>query len=327
MALLFYDHKEKPYGVFSNFATYPITIDGKDYPTTEHYYQACKFIGSEDAEEYAELIRAQSTPMKAKVLATQKIGGGYKWKTDLNPIIQEYLGRGVKLREDWEDVKDHIMRRAVYVKFSSYPDLRDILVGIKQRHLVEHTSRDSYWGDGGDGTGRNMLGWILMETRELLQPSRQGPLSKSNFVIYGSLLMSAYPGDRDNRQTSMNIFGLVDYGVDVFVSLQTNEESDKLCSYVTPHLFEETVEWGPDEYAMYEGISRGWGEDGKEERIITLRRCQVPDRGVVDDELAQQVAQDIVDDIGRGKCVLVHCLGGKGRTGTISCLVLGKSMA
>jgi len=35
--------------------------------------------------------------------------------------------------------------------------------------IVEHTTNDSYWGDGGDGSGRNMLGKLLMETRERIR--------------------------------------------------------------------------------------------------------------------------------------------------------------
>lgn len=31
---------------------------------------------------------------------------------------------------------------------------------------MEHTANDSYWGDGGDGSGKNMLGRILMEIRD-----------------------------------------------------------------------------------------------------------------------------------------------------------------
>jgi predicted NAD-dependent protein-ADP-ribosyltransferase YbiA (DUF1768 family) len=31
--------------------------------------------------------------------------------------------------------------------------------------IVEHTARDRYWADGGDGSGRNMLGRLLMRVR------------------------------------------------------------------------------------------------------------------------------------------------------------------
>ena len=34
--------------------------------------------------------------------------------------------------------------------------------------IVEHTENDAYWGDGGDGSGKNRLGQILMRVREKL---------------------------------------------------------------------------------------------------------------------------------------------------------------
>lgn len=37
--------------------------------------------------------------------------------------------------------------------------------------LIEHTKNDSYWGDGGDGTGKNRLGQLLMELRAELRKS------------------------------------------------------------------------------------------------------------------------------------------------------------
>ena len=40
--------------------------------------------------------------------------------------------------------------------------------------IVEHTTHDAYWGDGGDGTGKNMLGVILMEVRRELREGHAG---------------------------------------------------------------------------------------------------------------------------------------------------------
>jgi predicted NAD-dependent protein-ADP-ribosyltransferase YbiA (DUF1768 family) len=34
--------------------------------------------------------------------------------------------------------------------------------------IIEHTKNDNYWADGGDGSGKNMLGKILMEIRDEL---------------------------------------------------------------------------------------------------------------------------------------------------------------
>jgi ribA/ribD-fused uncharacterized protein len=66
-------------------------------------------------------------------------------------------------------VKVQVMREAVLAKFTQHDDLRALLLSIGETNLVEHSRNDSYWGDGGDGSGKNMLGRILMEIREQLR--------------------------------------------------------------------------------------------------------------------------------------------------------------
>lgn len=43
-------------------------------------------------------------------------------------------------------------------KFSQNTDLKNKLIATGSKKIVEHTKRDSYWGDGGDGSGKNRLG-------------------------------------------------------------------------------------------------------------------------------------------------------------------------
>jgi len=66
------------------------------------------------------------------------------------------------------------MLEAVRTKFTQHDDLRAILLGTGNARIVEHTTNDSYWGDGGDGSGRNRLGEILMQVREELRTCRVG---------------------------------------------------------------------------------------------------------------------------------------------------------
>jgi ribA/ribD-fused uncharacterized protein len=68
------------------------------------------------------------------------------------------------------------MREAVRAKFTQHPELLALLLATGDAHLVEHTANDSYWGDGGDGSGNNMLGRILMQLRDGL---RQGGPARS----------------------------------------------------------------------------------------------------------------------------------------------------
>ena len=82
------------------------------------------------------------------------------------------MGRARKatvLRHDWETTKNDVMYRACLAKFAQNPSLWALLDGTNDCVLVEHTKNDRYWGDGGDGTGRNQLGKTLMQVREDLR--------------------------------------------------------------------------------------------------------------------------------------------------------------
>ena len=79
------------------------------------------------------------------------------------------------IRLDWDDVKDDIMRTALLAKFSQHDELRQLLLDTGKADLVDHTEEDSYWGDGGDGSGQNVLGKILMETRQQLRETDSLP--------------------------------------------------------------------------------------------------------------------------------------------------------
>ncbi len=139
----FNSEKEK-WGEFSNFAKYIIEIDGKKWPTSEHYFQAMKFEGTKIEEK----IRNISSP---------------------NSIAKLSRDRKLPLRKDWDKVKDNVMRKAVLAKFSQHEELKNILLSTENMNIVERTHRDSYWGDGGNGKGKNMLGRILMEVRAELE--------------------------------------------------------------------------------------------------------------------------------------------------------------
>ena len=66
--------------------------------------------------------------------------------------------RQIKLRTDWEEVKDNIMVIALRAKFDQYPELKQLLLSTAGNILVEHTDNDHYWGDAGDGSGLNRWG-------------------------------------------------------------------------------------------------------------------------------------------------------------------------
>jgi ribA/ribD-fused uncharacterized protein len=110
--------------------------------TSENYVQAMKFPHDPD---YQEKIR---TTKECHVI--KRLGGN----------------RQIKLRSDWEEVKENIMMIALRAKFDQYPELKQLLLSTVGNNIVEHTENDSYWGDGGDGSGLNRLGILLVELRE-----------------------------------------------------------------------------------------------------------------------------------------------------------------
>jgi len=132
-----------PYGCFSNFSRHGFNLDERYWRTSEHYFQANKFIDNKLKEQ----IRNAPTPMEAAQMGRDR----------LNP-----------LRSDWEDVKDDIMFKAVLSKFQTNGDIKKILLSTGNAIIVEDTKSDYYWGCGSNRTGKNMLGKILMNVRELL---------------------------------------------------------------------------------------------------------------------------------------------------------------
>jgi ribA/ribD-fused uncharacterized protein len=140
MAIYFYG-RAAAWGEFSNFAHFSFELDGSWWPTAEHYFQAKKFEGTDHEEE----IRRARRPSDAARLGRQ---------------------RSRPLRKDWEGVKDDVMRKAVWAKFNAHRGLRELLLSTTDEPIIENAPGDYYWGCGADGTGKNMLGAILMEVRQ-----------------------------------------------------------------------------------------------------------------------------------------------------------------
>ncbi|EFM09169.1 conserved hypothetical protein [Paenibacillus curdlanolyticus YK9] len=154
----------KPYGCFSNFSKHPIELNNKRWATVEHYFQAMKFENTSFEEE----IRLLRTPMEAAIAGRD---------------------RNKPLRKDWEEMKEIIMRRAIEAKCEQHESVRDILVSTGNCLLIEHTKNDSYWADGGDGSGQNKLGQLLMEVRSE-QPEFNG-------VFYPPLQCMEHVADKE----------------------------------------------------------------------------------------------------------------------------------
>jgi ribA/ribD-fused uncharacterized protein len=150
----FYNQHEDFYE-FTNFYPVELTIEGKTYPTSEHYFQAAKFLHT--APQVAEMIRLAPRPRGAFDIAHQY-------------YQQE--------RSDWMQVREQVMGYVLSVKFQN-PYLREVLLLTGNYPLREHTVNDKYWGDGGDGSGQNRLGQLLEQTRAQLQQQSGQPKQAS----------------------------------------------------------------------------------------------------------------------------------------------------
>lgn len=151
----FYD-RDEDYYEFTNFFPAYINLKGKQWPTTEHYFQAQKFATDPNqVTDQEDEVRKLDTPREAFDYVRK------------NEWVMTY--------EEWNLEKNKVMRAALLAKFQQNLDLQDLLLGTGYKKLVEHTYKDKYWGDGGDGTGKNTLGILLMSVRDQIRKELAEP--------------------------------------------------------------------------------------------------------------------------------------------------------
>lgn len=127
------------YFFLSNFYPVEIKLDGIVYLNAETAFQAQKTLDVEERRKFSMLK---------------------------NPVQAKRLGRKVKLRDDWEEVKLDIMTEVVSQKFLQHPHLIEMLLQTGDEELVEGNKwGDRFWGVC-KGKGENHLGKILMKIRD-----------------------------------------------------------------------------------------------------------------------------------------------------------------
>ena len=131
------------YRFLSNFHIAPVRYNGLYYPSSEAAYQAAKCRTEEERRAFCSY-----SPSEAK-----------------------YYGQMVKLRPDWEDVKEQVMEDIVRAKFTQNQYLGDWLLNTGDAELIEGNNwGDTTWGvDIRTKKGKNLLGKILMKVRAELK--------------------------------------------------------------------------------------------------------------------------------------------------------------
>lgn len=137
------DNFEKgPWCFLSNFFPSTIVYKGITYPTVEHAYQAAKTM---DKGKRFAISEAKS------------------------PAMAKKMGRAIKsLRKNWDRKKILVMEELLRLKFSNY-HMAKMLLSTSYAELIEgNWWGDTFWGVCKD-RGKNMLGRLLMETRETIR--------------------------------------------------------------------------------------------------------------------------------------------------------------
>lgn len=157
--ILYFARDRALFGFLSHFQWAPIELDGETWPTVEHWYQAQR----SDDPAYRAAIRAALAPGMAKRLAASP------WAPRRSSAQSWFRRNGALPRPDWAEVKLDLMRRADRAKFVQNPPLGEALLATGDAALIEDLPFDEFWGTGGDGSGLNWAGRVLMEVRAALR--------------------------------------------------------------------------------------------------------------------------------------------------------------
>lgn len=143
--ILFYPKEFYP---LCNFSAFTVVMDGGiTYPTSEHAYQAQRYIRSGD-KDIARFIRDASSAHEAYQIAQDN----------------KHLALA-----SWQDEKFDVMKKILFLKVNQHPYVMQKLMETGNRIIIEDSWRDDVWGWGPNKDGQNLLGCLWMEIREELK--------------------------------------------------------------------------------------------------------------------------------------------------------------
>lgn len=140
---------EREFYCFSNFSSFQVEWKGRLWPTSEHAYQASKFMGK-NAGIVDEIFKARSAD-------------------DAYKIAKKYSGNDFDKYRN-EDLKN--MEDVCRCKLKQNPYVLHKLMQMEKRKIVEDSPKDSFWGWGEKKNGRNELGKIWMKLRKEIVKNR-----------------------------------------------------------------------------------------------------------------------------------------------------------
>jgi ribA/ribD-fused uncharacterized protein len=169
------------WGGLSNMAAgYPITVNAREWRTSEALYQALRFPDHPSIQ--GEIWRS-SSPMAAKM------------KTKPHRIASS--------RADWDAVRVDLMYWCIHAKLvCNFDSFGALLRETLEADIVEDSHRDRFWGavavNDEHFQGRNVLGELLMRLRaEHIvggdRPAELRPPSTPGCRLMGEEILTIYP--------------------------------------------------------------------------------------------------------------------------------------
>lgn len=142
------------YYFLSNMYECEVVYKGIKFRSSESLFQACKACNNEDFMKFINL-------------------NGYEAKK---------LGRSIKLRKDWNDIRINVMYEILKLKFNN-KELRNKLLETGNEELIEGNYwNDKFWGISlKDYKGDNNLGKLLMRIRKEIR--EEEALKELNFTL------------------------------------------------------------------------------------------------------------------------------------------------
>ncbi len=156
----------------ANARGYIVFFDSKADPITACFgnYHPCKFEFGEKVYQNAEsAFQAQKYKDQPDIMSKFEQTDG----SAARQLASKY-DMSQSLRQEWQSnsngkVKD-IMMHVLRAKFGQNPEFKEKLMATGNAYLVKHSAgisdpRETFWGDGSNGQGNNVLGTCLVKLR------------------------------------------------------------------------------------------------------------------------------------------------------------------
>ena len=125
-----------------NFSAHAIKLWDMRFSTAEHAYQWKKFSLSHP--NIAEKILDAKSPHSVKIISDEN---------------------SMNILSAWHEEKVGVMEEILVAKTQQHEDVRDALKRTGKKDIIENSPIDSFWGNGPQKDGKNMIGKIWMKIR------------------------------------------------------------------------------------------------------------------------------------------------------------------